>query len=102
MTRAARLHHFREASGQDCLQDAGVPIGGKGDDGQRALGLSAHGVNVAQSVGGRDLSEGVGIVHDWGKEIDGLHQGQLGRNQIHSGVVGLVEANQYIRVLLPG
>jgi hypothetical protein len=31
-----------------------------------------------------------------------LHQGLIGRDQIHSGVVGVIEADQNVRVLLPG
>ncbi len=67
-----------------------------------AQGASAHGVNVAQGIGGRDLAEGVRVVDDGREEIHGLHQRLRGRNFVHSGVVGCIKANQNVRVMLPG
>ena len=63
---------------------------------------SAHGVDVAEGVGGGDLAEGVGVVHDGGEEIYGLDERQVRVELIHSGVVGVVEADQDVRVVLPG
>jgi hypothetical protein len=48
------------------------------------------------------LAEGVRIVHDGREKIYRLHERRLGREQIHAGVVGVIEADQHIRVLLPG
>jgi hypothetical protein len=66
---------------------------GKTDQRQRCERLAAHGVNVAQRVGCGDLAESVRVVDDGSEEIDGLHQRLIGRDLIHSGVVGVVEAD---------
>jgi hypothetical protein len=39
------------------------------------------------------LTEHVGIVHYRREEIDGLYQRLIGCNSIHSGVVGVIEAD---------
>ncbi len=75
---------------------------GKTDKRERSQRLSSHGVNVAERVGGGDLAEGVGIVHDGREKIHRLDERRLGREQIHAGVVGMIEADQNIRILLPG
>ena len=75
---------------------------GKADECQRGERLAAHGVNIAQRVGGGDLAEGVRIVDDGGEEVDCLHQRLIGRDLIHAGVVGVVEADQNVGVVLPG
>ena len=99
---AAGLHHLGESAGQDALKDGEVAGARETDHGERAQGTAAHGVDVAEGVGGGDLAEGVGIVDDGREEIDGLHQRQVGGDQIHSGVVGGVEADQDLGVMLPG
>ena len=74
----------------------------KADESERGEGTSAHSVDVAQGIGGGDLAKGVGIVNDGRKKIHGLHQRGVGTEQIHSGVVGMIEADQNVRVMLPG
>jgi hypothetical protein len=64
--------------------------------------MSAHGVDIAERVGGGDLAEDVRVVHDRREEIHGLDEGLVGRDLIHSGVVGVIEADQDIGVMLPG
>ena len=85
-----------------CCEDVEIAFIGKADDGQRGQGTSAHGVNVAQGIGGRDLAEGEWVVNDGSEEIYGLDERLCGGNFVHSGVVGCVKANQYVRVMLPG
>ena len=62
----------------------------------------AHRIDVAERVGRRNLSEDVGIVNDGREEIDRLDERQLRRQLIHAGVVGGVEADQNIGIVLPG
>ena len=100
--RASGLDHLRQAAGQNALQNFEIAFVGKTDKGQRSQRLSTHGIDVAERVGGGDLAEGIGIVHDGREKIHRLHQRRLGREQIHAGVVGVIEADQHIRVLLPG
>ena len=100
--RATCFHHFREAAGENLLQDFEVAAGGEAYVSQRGDGASAHGVDVAQRIGGGDLAEGVGVVHDGSEEIDGLHQREIGGDFVDAGVVGMIEADQNVGIVLPG
>ena len=99
---AAGFDHLRKAAGEDALEHLEIAFIGKTDERERAERASAHGVDVAERVDGGDLPEGVGIVHDGGEEIHGLNEGGVGRDQVHPGVVGEIEADQNVGVLLPG
>ena len=77
-------------------------LSGKHTERQRSERTAAHGVNVAESVRRGDLPEDVRVVDDGREEIDRLDQRLIGRDLIHSGVVGVVEADQNIGVVLPG
>src|SRR5262249_38128697 len=100
--RAFSFHHLGEPAGQNSFQDVQVALFGKADHGQGTKRTAAHGVDVAQRVGGRNLSEGVGIVHNRSKEIYSLDQRLVGGDFVHAGVVGGVKADQNIWVMLPG
>ena len=80
----------------------GSPLVRKADQASALMRPAAHRVNIAERVGGRNLAEDVGIVNNGREEVDRLHQRQLGRELIHSGVVGCVEADQNIGIVLPG
>ena len=43
-----------------------------------------------------------GIVNDGREEIDRLDERQLRRELIHAGVVGCVEADEHVGIVLPG
>ena len=90
---ASGLDHLRQAAGQNALQNVEIGFIGKADEGQRSQWLSPHGINIAECVGSGDLAEGVGIVHDGREKIHRLHERRLGREQIHAGVVGVIEAD---------
>lgn len=49
--------------------------------------LAAHGVDIAQGVGGRDLTIQKWIIDHWRKKVDGLDQGDLVREAIDPRVV---------------
>ena len=99
---ASGFDHLGEAARENALQNCEISFLGKADESERGKRLAAHGVNVAQGIGGCDLSEGVRIVDDGREEIDGLHQSLIGGDEIHSGVVGVIEADQNVGVVLPG
>ena len=92
--RAVRFHHFREAAGENLLQHFEIATGGEAYVGQRGDGASAHGVYVAQGIGGGDLAEGVGVVDDGREEIDSLHQRDIGGDFVDAGIIGMIEADQ--------
>ena len=93
---ATGLLHLRKTAEQYLLQRFNVALRGVRHNRERRERLAAHGVNVAQGVGRRDLAEGVRIVDDGREEVHRLHQRQGGAETIHSGVVGLVEADQHV------
>jgi hypothetical protein len=95
---------FDKPAGQNALQEfPSLAFSGKHTRASEVSGLPAHGINIAQCIGRRDLSKRIRIVHDRREEIHRLHQRLIcGASQIHSGVVGMIEADQNIRVMLPG
>src|SRR5205814_10255646 len=95
---ASGFDHFRKPTGKNSLKDFEVAFFRKANESKGGERASAHRVNVAQRVCGRDLAESVGIVNDWREEIDGLHESLVGCDFIHSGVVGVVEADYNVRV----
>ncbi len=82
------------------LENFQVALGWEAHQSQRGDGAAAHGVNVTQGVGGGDLAKSVGIVHHGSEEIDGLHQGQVGADPVHTRVIGVIEAHQYVGIVL--
>jgi hypothetical protein len=99
---ASGFDHLGKAASQDAFENFEIGFVGEADQGERGERASAHGVDVAERVGGGDLAEGVRIVDDGRKEVDGLHECLVGRELIHSGVVGSVKADQNVGVVLPG
>ncbi len=61
----AALHHLV----QDAVREA---VDGEGDDGQGGQRAAAHGIDVGDGVGGGDAAEEIGVVDDWGEDVDGL------------------------------
>ena len=100
--RTASFHHLRQAAGQDPLQNCQVTLLRKADQSQRGQRASPHGVHVTQRISRRDLAESIRIVDNRREEVDRLYQRRISRDLIHAGVVGVIEADQHIRVLLPG
>ena len=67
-------------------------------DVQAQLGLAAHGVHVAEGVGGSNLAEQIGVVGNGREEIHRLHQGQVLGDLIDRGVIALVKAHQQVGI----
>ena len=70
------------------------PFSGEARNGERRQRTSAHRVDVAQRVGGSDLTIGVRIVDDRGKEIDRLHQRRSPLPPVHTRIVRGPEVHQ--------
>ena len=96
--RAAGFAHFFESAEQDGFEHFRIAVRRESHDRKRRNRRAAHGVNIAQRVGGGDGAEGERIVDDRREEVDGLHQRQIGAQSIHSGVVGCVEADKDVRI----
>ena len=78
------------------------PFSGKHTMASAVSGRPPIAYTSLKRVGRGDLSKGVWVVDNRREEVDGLHQRLVGADQIHSGVVGFIEANQHVRVMLPG
>ena len=92
------LAHFLRAALQNLLQIVQVALRRVGQDGKRRDGAAAHGIDVAQCVGGGDGAVSERIVYDRREEIHGLHKGKLRRQLVDAGIVGGVEAHQHVIV----
>ena len=75
-----------------------IAVGGIRQQRKRGDRLAAHGIDIAQRVGGGDGAKGVRIVDNGREEIDGLHQSELRRQLVHAGIVGGVKPYQHILI----
>lgn len=91
------LAHFLRAAAQDLGQDRTIKIVGEGRQIQRKQHFAAHGIHIAQSVGGRNRTERVRIVHDGRKEIDRADDGLLVVQLIDSSIIRPVKPHQDLR-----
>jgi hypothetical protein len=74
-------------------------VDGEADDGQRRLRHAAHGVDVADGVGGRDLAERVGVVHAGREDIHSQDCRRIGRQQDHARIVAGTGPHQHARII---
>ena len=73
-------------------------LGGEGHDVQRQQRRRPHRVDVADGVGGRNLSVLIRVVDQRRDVVHGLRNRQVGRQSIHRRVVGSLKTNQQVRV----
>ncbi len=97
--RRPRLLDLTESAVQDpaerALVDAARREVAEVHGGQRP---AAHGVDVGEGVGGGDLAVEIRIVHDRRDVVDGLHEGEVVRQTIDSGVVAGLEADEQVGI----
>ena len=74
---AIRFRHFCQAAAQDLLQNFGRAGSRKRQDGERGNRPAAHGIYIAERIGGGDLAEKLGIVQDRREKIHRLHDGEI-------------------------
>src|SRR5580692_2281564 len=70
---ALRFVHLVQAAANDLLKNRGIAFVWKAHNRERGNWLSAHGVDIAERIGGGDLAKGKRIVDDWREKIHGLH-----------------------------
>ena len=99
---AARFDHLRLPACQNVTEHVEIASIGEAHQCERSERLAAHRIHIAKRIRRGDLPERVGIVHDGREEVDGLNQRLCRREQIHAGVVGFVEADKQVGVMLPG
>ncbi len=81
-----------------CSRSSISPAAGHARIERAVSGVPAHGVDVAERVRRGDGSERERIVDNRSEKIDRLHQRHVGRQTVHSGVVGGIEADQNIGI----
>ena len=90
------------AAPQDFLHRMLVHFFRNAHDVQRQPGLAAHGVHIAEGVGGGDLPVHEGVVHNGWEEVGGLHYGKLLAHRVNAGIVAFVVAHQKLGVRMSG
>ena len=95
----ACLQHLLGTAPHDLPQDIQVHILRKADDVQRCPDVSAHGVHIAERIGGRDLAEQIRILHHRRKKIQCLHDGRVLRDPVNRRVVPAVISDQQVFIL---
>ena len=73
----------------------------KTHDIQRRLHLTAHGVDITQSIRGRYLSEGIGIVHHGRKKVQSLYHSCIFTDPIDRRVILAVITHQQVFICRP-
>src|SRR5271154_721546 len=58
----------------------------------------AHGINIAQSIGGRHLPKRKRLIHNRRKKIHRLHHSQFRRQLINPGIIRSLKSHKHIRV----
>jgi hypothetical protein len=71
----------------------------KADDVERGERLATHRIDVGQCVRCGDAAEGVRVVDNWRKEIDGLHQGQIVGHDKDSRIVERLTPDEQTRII---
>ena len=100
--RAPGFAHLVGPALQDCGDHLGGEILGKGRDVQREQDIGAHRVDIVQRVGGRDRAEAVGVIDQRREEVQRLHDRLPLVEAIDSRIVGLVQTDEELRVLMRG
>ena len=95
----ARLGKLLAAAAQDGAGLLEIEVLGRdGQEVERRARPRAHGVQIAQRVGRRDLAELPGIVHDRRQHVHRLHQRQVVRQPVHTAVVTGPEPDEHVGV----
>ena len=95
---AAGLNDLLRAAPHDLPQNVQIPALGEADNIHGGFHLAAHGVDITEGIGGRNLTEGVGILHHGREEVQGLDNAGFIIDFIDSSVIRAVKADQQIRI----
>ena len=92
----ARLAHLLRAAAQNLGQNLGIEVVGEADEVQGEERVAAHGVDVAEGVGGGDGAEGIGIVHHRREEIRRGNDGLFVIQAIDGGIIGVAQPHEQV------
>jgi hypothetical protein len=94
-----RFPDLAQAALDDLAKDRAVHgFDRTGKDVHRQQWSAAHRVDIAQGIGGGDLTKGKGVVDDRSEEIDGLDQGDLVIEPVNPGIIGRFRPDDQVRV----
>ena len=87
---SARLNDFFRAALHNCTKDIQIHLFRKAHDIQRRLYLSAHRIDIAQSIGSGNLSKRIGILYHRREKIQCLHNRYIVRYAVHCRIIPAV------------
>ncbi len=90
--------HLRETSGEDGAQSFDIVLGRVAKDREGSDRFAAHGIDVAEGVGGGDSTEFKRVVDDGGEEVESLYEGAILRELVDAGIVRRFKPEQYIGI----
>src|SRR6202521_3672429 len=99
---ALRFIHFHKAAAHNLFENFRIAFFGKPDDGKRGNRPASHGVDVAERVGGGDLTEKLRGIHDRREKIDGLDEREAFAEQVDSCVIVRIKAHENVGIGLTG
>ena len=77
-------------------------VAGKHVQVERQQRGSAHGIDIAQGVGGGDLPKEIGIVDDRREKVDRLDDSKILPYPINGGIIRCIEADHQIGIVIFG
>ena len=75
-----------------------VHVGGEAKQVQGQLRGAAHGIDIAQGIGGSHLAKGIGIIHHGRKKIHGLYNGKLVAYPVYGCIIAGLHPHQQVGV----
>lgn len=94
------LGNFVGAAAENLVHDIEREIiGGHRHDVHCGDGFTAHGVDVGERIGGRDLPEKIGVIDNGREEIEGLNEGEVVGQTVDRSVIGAGRADEEIGVV---
>jgi hypothetical protein len=97
---ATRFRHFRETAAQDLFEDFRRTGSGERQDRERGNWPAAHGIHIAERVGGSDLAEKLRIIENGREKIHGLNYGEIVCESIYGCIVAGFKTDDDVRINL--
>ncbi|MPN49592.1 hypothetical protein SDC9_197214 [bioreactor metagenome] len=85
---------FSFSTFKDSCQYFGAQLANReGDNIKGGYGLSAHGINIADTVGSCNLTKSIGIIHHRAKKVNRLHQRCRLIQFVYAGIIRCADSN---------
>ena len=93
------LFHFICSSCQDFSQHCRIQTIRKSYDIQRNLRFPSHRINIAERICRCNLTESIGVIHNWSEEVHGLNQCNILCHFIDCRIIGRLDAYEQIVIM---